>query len=122
MSQIGFPLRFDSRGRTAQADDDQHLRDLIQHVLLTMPGERVMRPTFGSGVLQLVFAGNSQELAATTQFVVQGTLQQWLGDLITVESVEVEAQEATLLIQVRYVNRRTQARGTVQFTAPGGAP
>ena len=119
---IGFPLRFDSRGRTAQTDDDQHIRDLIQHVLLTTPGERVMRPTFGSGVLQLVFAGNSQELAATTQFMVQGALQQWLGDLITVESVEVEAQEATLLIQVRYINRRTQARSTAQFTAPGGAP
>ncbi len=50
-----------------------------------------MRPDFGSGLMQLVFAPNSPELAATTQFLVQGALQQWLGDLIALEGVEVEA-------------------------------
>lgn len=120
MTQVAIPVRFDGRGRTAQSDEDRHVRDLIEQVLFTAPGERVMRPTFGGGVLQLVFAGNSQELAATTQFLVQGALQQWLGDLIAVESVQVEAQDATLLIQVRYVNRRTQVRQVAEFAAPGG--
>ncbi len=50
-----------------------------------------MRPDFGSGLMQLVFAPNSVELAATTQFLVQGALQQWLGNLIALEAVEVEA-------------------------------
>ena len=121
MSHVAFPLRFDDRGRTAGADDDRHLRDLIEQVLLTAPGERVMRPSFGSGVLQLVFAGNSPELAAATQVLVQAALQQWLGDLIAVESVEVEAADATLSIQVRYVNRRTQVRSVINVAAPGEA-
>lgn len=110
MTHIGFPLRFDGRGRTADASDERHILDLIEQVLLTAPGERVMRPAFGSGVLQLVFGPNSPEIAATTQFLVQGALQQWLGDLIAVDAVEVEARDSALLIQVRYVNRRTQVR------------
>ena len=86
-ANIDFPFHFDTRGRTAQTDDDDHIRDLIDQVLFTAPGERVNRPTFGSGLMQLVFAPNSDELAATTQFLVQGALQQWLGDLIVVEAV-----------------------------------
>ena len=122
MSQVAFPFHFDGRGRTADADVERHLRDLIEQVLLTSPGERVMRPSFGTGVLQLVFAPNSPEVAATTQFLVQSALQQWLGDRIAVEAVDVEARDSTLLVQVRYVDRRTQARSTVAFTTPGGAP
>ena len=80
-----FPYPIDTRGRTAQADDDDHIRDLIEKVLFTSPGERVNRPDFGSGLMQLVFAPNSDELAAATQFSVQGALQQWLGDLIEVQ-------------------------------------
>ena len=87
MTNIDFPFHFDSRGRTAATDDADHIRDLIYQVLFTAPGERVMRPGFGSGLLQFVFAPNSVVLAATTQFLVQGALQQWLGDLIVVEAL-----------------------------------
>ena len=87
---VDFPFHFDSRGRTAETADDDHVRDLIEQVLFTAPGERVNRPDFGSGLLQLVFAPNSAELAAATQFLVQGALQQWLGDLIEVRAVQVD--------------------------------
>ena len=82
MANLDFPFHFDNRGRTALTDDEDHIRDLIHQVLFTSPGERVMRPNFGSGLLQLVFAPNSTELAATTQLLAQAALQQWLGDLI----------------------------------------
>ena len=121
MSQIDYLFHFDSRGRTAATSDDDHLRDMIEQVLFTAPGERVNRPTFGSGLLQTVFAPNSDELAAATQFLVQGALQQWLGDLIVVEAVEVTNVESTLQVSIRYVNRRTQERQTAQFTQGGAA-
>jgi phage baseplate assembly protein W len=92
---IDFPLKFDNRGRTALTDDEAHVRDMIEQVLFTSPGERVNRPDFGSGLMQLVFAPNSTELAATTQLLVQGALQQWLGDLIQVHSVQVEGEDET---------------------------
>src|SRR5204863_2046694 len=107
---IDFPYHFEGRGRTAATDDDDHIRDMIEQLLFTSPGERVNRPTFGSGLLQLVFAPNSPELAAATQLMVQGALQQWLGELIHVEAVEVASEDATLHVTVRYVVRRTQTR------------
>lgn len=113
---IAFPYQFDARGHTAEADDKRHIRDLIEQLLFTSPGERVNRPTFGTGLLQLVFAPNSPELAATTQLMVQGALQQWLGELIQVDAVEVQSQEATLQVTVCYIIRRTQRRRVEQFT------
>jgi phage baseplate assembly protein W len=117
---IDYPFRFDNRGRTAEADDDNHIRDLIEQVLFTAPGERVNRPDFGSGLMQLVFAPNSEELATATQFIVQGSLQQWLGDLIEVTEVQVESQDSSLLVTVQYTVRRTQQRQTAQFSRGGG--
>jgi phage baseplate assembly protein W len=116
---IDYPFHFDSRGRTAQTGQDDHIRDLIQQVLFTSPGERVNRPDFGSGLIQLVFAPASDELATATQFTVQGALQQWLGDLIQVEDVQVESEESTLQVTVQYVIRRNQQRQLAQFTREG---
>lgn len=116
---IEFPFHVDSRGRTAAADDDKHIRDLIEQVLFTAAGERVNRPDFGSGLMRLVFAPNSDELAAATQFLVQGSLQQWLGDLIQVEEVQVENDDSSLRITVQYTIRRTQQRQAAQFSRGG---
>ena len=121
MTNLRFPYQFDGRGRTAEANNDDFIRGLIEQVLFTAPGERVMRPDFGSGVMQLVFAPNSTELAATTQFLVQGALQQWLGNLIALEGVEVESVDATLHITVRYANRRTGVSQVASFVRDGGS-
>jgi uncharacterized protein len=116
---LDYPFHFDGRGHTAGAGVDNHIRDLIEQVLFTSPGERVNRPDFGSGLLQLVFAPNSDELAAATQFLVQGSLQQWLGDLIEVEAVDVESEEAALRVTVQYVIRRSQERQIAEFSRGG---
>jgi len=112
---IDFPFHADSRQRSAVTTDDDHIRDLIEQLLLTGPGERVNRPAFGGGLQQLIFAGNGPELAATVQFMVQGNLQQYLGDLIDVDAVRVDAIESTLEVQVDYVVRRTQQRQTARI-------
>ena len=121
MMQVNFPYRFDARGRTAGADEADHIRDLIEQVLFTHPGERVMRPDFGSGLLQLGFAPNSEVLAATTQVLVQSSLQRWLGEWILVQSVQVEAVDSTLRVTVQYVIRRTGTRVVGTFVQGGGA-
>jgi phage baseplate assembly protein W len=116
---LDFPYHFDGSGRTARSGDDHHIRDLIEQVLFTSPGERVNRPEFGSGLMRLVFAPNSDELAAATQFLVQGALQQWLGDLIQVERVEVASEDSRLRVVVEYTVRRTEQRQTAQFISGG---
>src|SRR2546426_6165268 len=108
--QVDYPYGFDSRGRTAETTDEEHVRDLIEQVLFTTPGERVNRPTFGSGILQLIFAPNSSALASATQMTVQGALQQWLGDMIQVESIDVQSEDSTLRVRVTYTVRRSQQR------------
>jgi hypothetical protein len=112
---IAFPFQVDGRGRTAQATDEAHIRQMIEQVLFTAPGERVNRPTFGTGLMRLLFAPNSPELASATQFMVQGALQQWLGDVIQVESVQVTSQESTLTVRVQYRVKRTQEQRIAQF-------
>ena len=114
--QVDYPYSVDPRGRTAATGEDEHVRDLVEQVLFTAPGERVNRPGFGSGLLQLVFAPLSDELASATQFLVQGALQQWLGDVIEVEAVEVEGEDSTLGVRVVYTVRRTGERRIVDLS------
>lgn len=111
-----YPFKIDGRGRTATTNSDEHIKQLIAQVIFTALGERVNRPTFGSGVNQLVFAPNSSELATATQFLIQGALQQWLGDLIHVESVTAKSEESTLAVKVSYVVKRSQERMVAEFT------
>lgn len=127
-----FPYQTDGRGRTREArrnsgavqgshsanysGDDEYIKGLIEQVLFTVPGERVMRPDFGSGLQQLLFSGNSPELAATTQMLVQGALQQWLGNLILVESVSIHVADSTLQVEVTYTINRSQVQQQVTFS------
>jgi phage baseplate assembly protein W len=99
---VNFPYRFDGRGRTKEAAQSDYVRQLVEQVLFTSPGERVNLPDFGSGLLQLPFAPNSQELAAATQFAVQGALQKWLSGFIRVQSVVASADDAVLTVTVTY--------------------
>ena len=116
MTQVDFPFAIDRRGRTAGTSEDDHVRDLVEQVLFTAPGERVNRPDFGSGLLQLVFAPASDELASATQFLVKGALQQWLGDVIQVDDVDVESVDSALRVTVDYTVRRTQERRTAELS------
>jgi uncharacterized protein len=104
---IDFPFHFDGRGRTASTTDNDHIRDMIEQLLFTNPGERVNRPDFGSGLLGMVFEPNSPELASALQFGMQAAIQRWLGDLIELQTLEVTSEEATLRVVVQYVVRRT---------------
>ncbi len=116
---IDFPFHFDGRGRTAAAADDDHIREMIEQLLFTSPGERVNRPDFGSGLLRMVFAPNSPELAATLQFTIQAALQRWLGDVIDLQALEVTSQDSTLQVVVQYVVRASGAAQSATFTGNG---
>jgi phage baseplate assembly protein W len=113
---VDYPFHFDAGGRTAQTDTSDHIRDLIEQVLFTTPGERVNRPTFGSGALQLVFTPASDAVATAVQLTVQGALQQALGDLIQVVDVQAVIEDATLRVKIAYLNRTTQQRSEAEFT------
>ena len=116
MAQFAFPFQIDGRGRTSGADDDAHVKQLIEQLLFTSPGERVNRPTFGTAIRQMVFAPISDETSAALQFMLQGALQQWLGDVIQISGVAVKVADSTLQVTVQYVVRRSRQPQVAQFT------
>ncbi len=119
---LPFLFGFDRTGHTASTTDtDRHILDLIEQVLLTSPGERVNRPTFGTGGNQLVFQPNSDTLAMAQQKLIQAALQQWLSDLIQVRDVTVQTNDAQLTIIVSYTVILSQARQTARFVVGGPA-
>jgi phage baseplate assembly protein W len=113
---IDYPYHFDGRGRTATTGYGDHVRDMVEQLLFTDPGERVNRPDFGSGIRQLLFAPNSPEVAAALQLTVQAALQRWLGDVIEISKLEVTSEDAILRVYLEYVIRRTGERRADTFT------
>lgn len=112
---IDFPLNFDRYHRTASTSYENHIRDLIEQLLFTTPGERVNRPDFGCGVLSLIFAPNSPELATAMEITIQASIEQWLGDLIDLETLEVTSVDASLYIVVQYFVQSSGEAQTATF-------
>ena len=99
---IDHPFHFDSRGRTADTPREDHVRDMLEQLLFTDPGERVNRPDFGSGARALLFRPNSPELAAAVRFTLQASLQRWFADTLEVQDLSAVADDAALRITVAY--------------------
>ena len=115
MIQIDYPFDFNARGRTALTDRDDHIRDMIEQFLFTRAGERVNRPDFGGGLLDVVFEPNSDALGATLQRTAQAGLEQYLSDLITVQVLVASTEEAVLRVDVRYMIKATGEARTDSF-------
>lgn len=111
-----FPFRVDARGRSAVVDHDTHARELVEQVLFTAPGERVVRPEFGAGVHQLLFAPAGDTIAAATEASVRSALQRWVGDVVEVADVAVEHAGSRVQITVRYRVLATDRTEEAAFT------
>lgn len=111
-TDYAFPFRIDgASGQAAQTDYPSHVEQMIRQILLTSPGERIDLPEFGCGLRRLLFAPNSDAIAATTQILILQALGKWLADQIEVKQVQVnrpENDDAQLLVRIEYVLRETQ--------------
>lgn len=120
---LDFPIAVGDTGGLQKTDPDDHLRDLVLQVLFTEPGERVNLPNFGCGVKKLVFAPNNDVLQASAQFLIAHNLDQWLGDRISVDSVQLSSdpeEEFLLQIDIIYTVKATRLRQ--QLTVRTGQP
>lgn len=112
---LAFPFRLRPEGGVATADKDHHIRQRIEQILFTSPGERVMLPEFGSGVRDLVFAGNNEVLAAATEFQIAKALQTHMGSEVMINAVEVVNDEERLQIHVVYTKTRDLEQEKLMF-------
>jgi phage baseplate assembly protein W len=100
-SFVAYPLRI-VNGTVVTSRSPQHVREMIEQVLFTMPGERVMYPEFGVGLERLIFGSTASDIMAATQALISEALQEWLGDVIVVLGVAVAAAGSKVSISVVY--------------------
>jgi uncharacterized protein len=115
VTEVAFPFRVDTRGRTADATRPEHIRDLVEQLLFTAPGERVNRPSFGAGLLRMVHEPAYGDVGAAAGLLVEGALQETLGHLIEVEHVAARSQDSALVVEVTYALRATGERREERF-------
>lgn len=117
----------DADGRLRWAREDESFRQVILTILLTRPGERLMRPTFGAGLLDFVHEPNNETTRSMIGARVRKALAQW-EPRIRVEAVDVAADPddpAAAQISIRYRPRHAPERpatfGLSLALTPAGA-
>jgi uncharacterized protein len=113
-SDYAFPFRIDDARQARRVGYELHVAQLIRQLLLTAQGERADLPEFGCGLRALIFAGNSESLAAMTQMLVQQALVRWLSDHLVVHRVEVTPEDSQLLVRIEYMLVATRAQQSVE--------
>ena len=107
-----LPIVLDDRGRITTVSDEESVRQSVWTILSTAPGERVMRPQFGCGLDELVFAPNTPGTAGQVISTVREALIQWEPriDVLEVDARPDEKQPNLLLIAISYRVRSTNNR------------
>lgn len=119
---LSFPFHADDHGAAATSGHAEAVREQIEQVLLTVPGERVDRPAFGCGVQLLVFGTPTPQTLATTEYVVRTALRRHLGDVLAVDAVRVETRDGELRVDVLYTLRATGQELAATVTTPLQGP
>lgn len=107
-----FPVVLDQNKQIGMAKYEDSIRQSIWMILSTSPGERLMRPDFGCGIHELVFASNSAGTAGQLTVEVRRALTRWEPRLEVLDVVVYpdENQLNRLLIEINYQVRRTNNR------------
>jgi phage baseplate assembly protein W len=104
-----FPVGVDATGRIALARGSREIEQAMRLILSTYPGERPMRPQFGSRLRDFIFDGATWENASAIADEVRSSLRQW-EPRATVSDVEVTpegAEPGVLLIDIQYTIKHT---------------
>jgi uncharacterized protein len=112
-----FPLRIDPTGAIALAREDRELAEAIYLVLGTAPGERPMRPQFGCGIHDYVFAPANASTAAEIAAEVRSALELW-EPRVTVDDVVVTLDaesNSVFYIDIRYTPKTTSDPRSLVF-------
>jgi phage baseplate assembly protein W len=101
---LAFPLQTNARGEISLSSGERDIEQSIRIVLMTVPGERKMRPEFGCRIHSLVFAPNNASTHGLTIHYVKEALKRW-EPRIDVQQVHVSTdpgRDGTMLIHIKY--------------------
>lgn len=117
---LAFPFRIEHDGRTATPRSaEEHIRDEVVQLLMTNPGERPFLPEFGGGVRKLIFEPESDALRGVTRARITQALSRWLGHRLTLENLEVNFQDSTLEVEIKYRPAGTDDSRVLKFQRKG---
>ena len=117
---IGFPPRVGADGRVAWSDGEDNIREAIQVIVLTEPGERLRLPAFGGGLAGFLFEPNTADTRHQIAERIRLAITDW-EPRVHVESVYVDPDPADPEAAVATVTYRlvaTQASAAVAVTIP----
>ena len=114
---VRFPFRLDATGHVGVAHYSDHVREMIEQVLFTSPGERVNRPEFGAGAQTPPFEPLSRERVAAMEVLMRSVLHRWLGDVIIGREVEITETGSGVEVHVSYIEMATGAARDVRYTS-----
>lgn len=118
---LSFPFRIGKDGRTAEVTTlEEHVRDELIQLLLTNLGERPFLAEFGGGLRRLVFEPADETSAAVTKAMVTQAVNNWLGHRITLELLEVQIENETIQVDLKYRIAGTEDSRILRFQRKGG--
>jgi len=117
--RLAFPFRPTALGRsdTVAYGSDTHVRQMLELLVFTVPGERVMRPDLGSPVHQMVFGPVGGATAVALEAALQAAVQQWLADVLTLLDLTVTAldEDAAVEVAITYEVRSSRTAGDLRL-------
>jgi phage baseplate assembly protein W len=113
---FSFPFQIDSSGRNVVVDDHEHIRQQMELILFTSPGERLNHPTFGCGINQMMFERNDAETALSAKYLIQSSLQYWMGEDIEIKTVDIQSQDEVLSVIINYLIKQKKESFSATFT------
>jgi uncharacterized protein len=102
MITMGFPFSVAPTGRTRTPTAEERISELLEMLLYTIPGERVMRPDLGTPVTELLFEGVTDALSVALRVAIHGALTQYLAGIVDVREVDVTTEDSTIDIAIAF--------------------
>lgn len=112
-----FPPTVNDRGGIAMVSGERELEQAIQIILMTYPGERPMRPFFGSKLRDFVFRSADNSTAAELALEVRNSVRQW-EPRVDVHAVDVRPdpfERNRLNVEITYMVKQTNDRRNLVF-------
>lgn len=115
---LRFPFAISKRGVAASSIRAQQIKEQLEQLLFTLPGERVLRPSFGCGVQRLVFAGLSEDTMAAAEYTISTAIRDYLGEVLLLEAVRVSSIDTKMTIDILYTLLETGEELSASFEQP----
>jgi phage baseplate assembly protein W len=115
---LRFPFDISARGVAASSPRERQIYEQLEQMLLTLPGERVNRPTFGCGVQRLVFASASEEARAAAEYTISVAIRRHFEDILLLDAVRVTVHDSSMYIDILYTLRASGEELKASFQQP----